>query len=177
MKTRRSLCPVSTSFQFVLGGLMISELSLNPQGGEQGSANHGTWQPRSACLGSTTTRDHAPARLTVGACVAFPSGKSVGIPIYGFRSSIPCPLMPLSTLRRQPRDCLRKTQSQADRYPFPVRLFHSLLHAGLSRRTTWHGFPSSPFPLPTRLTGPAGVERFRPRPVKVPVCGSCSNLS
>ena len=89
-----------------------------------------------------------------------PSGKSVGIPIYGFRSSIPCPLMPLSTLRRQPRDCLRKTQGQADRYPFPVRLFHSLLHAGLSRRTTWHGFPSSPFPLPTRLTGPAGVERF-----------------
>jgi hypothetical protein len=44
-----------------------------------------------------------------------PSGNRVGIPIYGFRSSIPCPLMPLSTLRRQPRDCLRKTRGQAVR--------------------------------------------------------------
>jgi hypothetical protein len=26
----------------------------------------------SACLGSTTTRDHSPARATVGVCVAFP---------------------------------------------------------------------------------------------------------
>ena len=38
-----------------------------------------------------------------------PSDNRVGIPIYGFRSSIPCPLIPLSTLRRQPRDCLRKS--------------------------------------------------------------------
>jgi hypothetical protein len=53
-----------------------------------------------------------------------------------FRSSIPCPLMPLSTLRRQPRDCLRKTRGQAVRYSFPVRLLHPQLHAGLSRRTT-----------------------------------------
>ena len=65
----------------------------------------------------------------------------VGIPIYGFRSSIPCPLIPLSTLRRQPRGCLRKTRGQAVRYSFPVRLFHPRLHAGLSRRTTWHPFP------------------------------------
>ena len=37
---------------------------------------------------------------------------------------------------RQPHDCLRKTQGQAVRYSFPVRLFHSLLHAGLSRGTS-----------------------------------------
>jgi hypothetical protein len=29
----------------------------------------------------------------------------------------------------------RKTPGRADRYSFPVRLLHSLLHAGLSRRT------------------------------------------
>src|SRR5271167_1124467 len=29
----------------------------------------------------------------------------------------------------------RKTRGRADRYSFPVRLLHSLLHAGLSRRT------------------------------------------
>ena len=29
----------------------------------------------SACLGSSTTRDHSPARATVGACVAFPLRK------------------------------------------------------------------------------------------------------
>jgi hypothetical protein len=49
-------------------------------------------------------------------------------------------LMPLSRLRRQPRDCLRKTRCQTVLYSFPVRLFHSRLHAGLSRRFTWRLF-------------------------------------
>src|SRR2546427_11572401 len=38
-------------------------------------------------------------------------------------------------LRRVPRDTQRKTRGRADRYSFLVRLFHPLLHAGLSRRT------------------------------------------
>src|ERR1019366_8426975 len=98
----------------------------------------------SACLGSTTTRDHSPTRATVGACVAFPHCPQGRHPGLGFRSSIPCPLIPLSTLRRQPRDCLRKTRGQAVRYSFPVRLFHPLLHAGLSRRTVRYRFFPSP---------------------------------
>jgi len=53
---------------------------------------------------------------------------------------MPCPLIPLSTLRRQPRDCLRKTRGQVVRYSFPVRLFHPRLHAGLSRRTVRYLF-------------------------------------
>ena len=35
-------------------------------------------------------------------------------------------------LRRRPHDRLRKTQGPVVRYSFPVGLFHSLLHAGLS---------------------------------------------
>src|SRR5208283_3927791 len=52
-----------------------------------------------------------------------------------FAAPLPSPLIPLSTLRRQPRDCLRKTRGQVVRYSFPVRLLHPQLHAGLSRRT------------------------------------------
>ena len=55
------------------------------------------------------------------------------------RSLVGC--SPLSTLRLPPRDCLRKTRGQAVRYSFPVRLFHSRLHAGLTRRSTRHPSP------------------------------------
>jgi hypothetical protein len=45
--------------------------------------------------------------------------------------------MPLFTLRVPPRDDPRKTRGQDGiAISFPVRLFHSRLHAGLSRRTT-----------------------------------------
>src|ERR1700751_4990720 len=47
----------------------------------------------------------------------------------------PTPPIPLFTLRCAPRDAKRKTRGQVDRYSFLVRLFHPLLHAGLSRRT------------------------------------------
>jgi hypothetical protein len=52
--------------------------------------------------------------------------------------------MPLFTLRRAPHDAQRKTQGRAGRYPFLVRIFHPLLHAGLSRRTDFQfGRPGS----------------------------------
>jgi hypothetical protein len=41
-----------------------------------------------------------------------PSLHRVDAPIAGFRSSIPCPLVPLFTLRLLPHDSLRKTQGQ-----------------------------------------------------------------
>ncbi|MGA7415551.1 MAG: hypothetical protein WBW33_34080, partial [Bryobacteraceae bacterium] len=43
--------------------------------------------------------------------------------------------MPLFTLRRVPRGTPRKTRGRVVCYSFLVRLFHPLLHAGLSRRT------------------------------------------
>jgi hypothetical protein len=55
--------------------------------------------------------------------------------IASFRSSIPSPPVPLFTLRRTPRGVQRKTRGRAVRYSFLVGLFHSRLHAGLSRRT------------------------------------------
>src|ERR1700748_2434308 len=67
--------------------------------------------------------------------VAFHQIKSVGALIASFRSSIPSPPVPLFTLRRTPRDAQRKTRGRVVRYSFLVGLFHSLLHAGLSRRT------------------------------------------
>src|SRR6516225_7025718 len=60
---------------------------------------------------------------------------SVGALIAPFRSSIPSPPIPLFTLRRAPRGTQRKTRGRAVRYSFLVRLFHSLLRAGLSRRS------------------------------------------
>src|ERR1700741_4996347 len=67
--------------------------------------------------------------------VAFHQIKSVGALIASFRSSIPSPPVPLFTLRRAPRDTQHKTRGRVVRYSFLVGLFHSLLHAGLSRRT------------------------------------------
>jgi hypothetical protein len=73
--------------------------------------------------------------------MAFRQCKSVSVLIASFRSSIPSPPVPLFTLRRTPRGVQRKTRGRAVRYSFLVGLFHSLLHAGLSRRTAlaiWH---------------------------------------
>jgi hypothetical protein len=56
-------------------------------------------------------------------------------PLRLFEAPSPSPPIPLFTLRRSPHDDRRKTRGRVDRYSFLVRLFHSLLHAGLSRRT------------------------------------------
>jgi hypothetical protein len=53
-----------------------------------------------------------------------------------FRSSIPGPPIPLSTLQATSRDAARKTEGQDGvAVSLLVGLFHSLQHAGLSRRT------------------------------------------
>src|ERR1700746_4103420 len=88
-----------------------------------------------ACLGSTTTQDRAGTCDIAPAHIAFRQCKSVSILIASFRSSIPSPPVPLFTLRRTPRGVQRKTRGRAVRYSFLVGLFHSLLHAGLARRT------------------------------------------
>src|SRR5260370_31411051 len=66
---------------------------------------------------------------------AFHQVKGVGVLIASFRISIPSPPAPLFTLRRTPHDVQRKTRGRVVRYSFLVGLLHSLLHAGLSRRT------------------------------------------
>ncbi|MGA2607227.1 MAG: hypothetical protein ABSH01_07185, partial [Terriglobia bacterium] len=66
--------------------------------------------------------------------VAFRWSDSVGVLIARFRSSIPSPPIPLFTLHCAPHDAQHKTRGRVDRYSFLVRIFHSLLPAGLSRR-------------------------------------------
>jgi hypothetical protein len=56
-------------------------------------------------------------------------------PLRIFEAQLPSPPIPLFTLRRSPHDDQRKTRGRVDRYSFLVRPLHSLLHAGLSRRT------------------------------------------
>ncbi|MGA2610235.1 MAG: hypothetical protein ABSH01_22560, partial [Terriglobia bacterium] len=53
------------------------------------------------------------------------------------------------TLHCAPHDAQRKTRGRVDRYSFLVRIFHSLLPAGLSRR-----FPD------LRLLQVCGFQRF-----------------
>src|SRR3954469_6290738 len=87
------------------------------------------------CMGSTTTQDRPEARDIAPDHVAFRFDDSVSVPIAIFRSSIPSPTVPLFTLRHAPRDAWCKTRGRVVRYSFLVRLFHPLLHAGLSRRS------------------------------------------
>jgi hypothetical protein len=81
----------------------------------------------SARLGSATTRNHSPAPAIVGGVWSSLIGNRGGIPIQVARSSIHCALIPLSTLRRQPRDCHRKDglaclQRGAGRPPDPEQV-------------------------------------------------------
>jgi hypothetical protein len=88
-----------------------------------------------ACLGSTTTQDRGKNSRYRSARVAFRQCKSISVLIASFRGSIPSPPVPLFTLRHTPHGVRRKTRGRAVRYSFLVGLLHSLLHAGLSRRT------------------------------------------
>jgi hypothetical protein len=63
---------------------------------------HGSW----TTPGLTRTRDCVPASI------AFPSGAHGRHPKCAFRSSIPGPSMPLSTLHPAPRGTQRKTRGQ-----------------------------------------------------------------
>jgi hypothetical protein len=74
------------------------------------------------------------------------------------------PPIPLFTLRAAPHDTVRKTRSRVVRYSFLVGLLHSLLPAGLSRRTysaISHQLTTgcSP-PLPTRRRGQLSPTRW-----------------
>jgi len=60
--------------------------------------------------------------------------------LHLFGALLPTPPIPLFTLRRVPRGTQRKTRGRADRYSLLVRILHSLLHAGLSRRTVMEMF-------------------------------------
>jgi hypothetical protein len=55
--------------------------------------------------------------------------------LHFFGALWPSPPIPLFALHRAPHDIRRKTRGRADRYSLLVRILHSLLHAGLSRRT------------------------------------------
>ena len=79
----------------------------------------------------------ARSRLSRNNRVAFLQSGGSRRPVFPFfEAQSPSPLIPLSTLRATPRDVSRKTRGQdGAAFSFLVGLFHSLQHAGLSRRT------------------------------------------
>jgi hypothetical protein len=90
----------------------------------------------SACAGSSTTQDRLIARVYRASAVV-PSSirKRVGVLIFVFRSSITRPT-DTPVYASSSRDASRKTRGQDGvAFSFLVGLFHSLQHAGLSRRT------------------------------------------
>ena len=90
-----------------------------------------------ACRGSLTSLGPTVARdLTPSAGVAFPLQPQSRRPVLGFRSSIPSPPLPLSTLQPSPYDERCKTRGRNGvASPYPVGFFHPLQHAGLSPRS------------------------------------------
>src|SRR6266699_2765111 len=59
----------------------------------------------------------------------------VGVRVVSFRSSIAHPAYTPVYASLSPSRYQRKTRGRVDRWSFLVRILHSLLHAGLSRRT------------------------------------------
>src|SRR5208283_5587003 len=82
-----------------------------------------------------TTQDRARARAIAPTHVAFCASRRRRHPDCIFSELNTQPTYPLFTLRSTPHDALRKTRGRVVRYFFLVGLFHSLLHAGLPRRT------------------------------------------
>src|SRR5580700_11926382 len=77
-----------------------------------------------------------------------------------FRSSIPGPPIPLSTLQVTSHDASCKTEGQDGvAVSFLVGLFHSLQHAGLSRRTLINAQTGKvDFPSSLESTNPFGQD-------------------
>ena len=121
---------------FPLRPALLSRAAAGPPGSRAWSF--------SACLGSSTPRDCDVLALAHAALL--PSGLADAV---GF------PQPTISELHTQPTDTpdqrfkyslttvLAWPGARADRYSFPVRLFHSLLHAGLSRRYPAQGRPTA----------------------------------
>jgi hypothetical protein len=76
-------------------------------------------------------------RLALSPLFMLPSAhiNRVGVRVVCFRSSIAHPAYTPVYASLSPSRYQRKTRGRVDRYSFPVRILHSLLHAGLSRRT------------------------------------------
>jgi hypothetical protein len=82
-----------------------------------------------------TTQDRAGTRDIAPPPVAFRTSRLRRRPDCIFSELNTQPTYPLFTLRSTPHGALRKTRGRVVRYSFLVGLFHSLLHAGLARRT------------------------------------------
>ena len=80
-----------------------------------GLSGNSRYRPRSCCLRRVT--------------------KTAASGLHPFGALWPTPPIPPFTLGRAPHDIRRKTRGRADRYSLLVRILHSPLHAGLSRRT------------------------------------------
>ena len=111
--------------------------------------------------GSRTTPDPTATRVCVPVSVAFPLQAHGRHPDCVFRSSIPGPSMPLSTLHPAPHGTQRKTRGQDGSL---------LLSCGaLSSPTTRRFIPT--LALPTVAAQYAASSAGRIEPVRVVVCG------
>src|ERR1039458_6317325 len=84
------------------------------------------------------------SRYRPGSCGLPRITKTSASGLHLFEAQSPTPPIPLFTLRCAPHGAQRKTRGRADRYSLLVRIFHSLLHAGLSRRTVMGIFRQQP---------------------------------
>src|ERR1019366_9732652 len=89
--------------------------------------------------------------------------------ITDFRAQYPAYRYPCPTLQVQPHDCPRMARARAARYSFPVRLLHSLLNAGLSRRYPDQGVCPTNSAIPGKVCDIA-LKRA-PREARRPVLG------
>jgi len=125
--------------------------------------------------GSWTTPGLTKAsRLRSGQC-GLPVTSTRSAPELRFRSSIPGPSMPLSTLHPAPRGTSARLEVKMVRYSFLVGLFHPRLHAGLSRRlrllTRAAQYDSACYKAATvreRWAARGGARRQRPRKCSIP---------
>jgi hypothetical protein len=119
----------------------------------------------SACAGSPTTQDRLLARvIATQPCCLPPSGKSRRPSFAFFEAQWPGPPIPLSTLQATSRDVSCKTEGQDGvAVSFLVGLFHSLQHAGLTRRSLIN---VRALPDARSRRGVNGGTKFCARPVK-----------
>jgi hypothetical protein len=81
------------------------------------------------------------SRYRPGSCCLPCITRTSASELHLFEAQSPTPPIPLFTLRCAPHGAQRKTRGRVDRYSLLVRMLHSLLHAGLSRRTAIGDFP------------------------------------
>ncbi len=114
---------------------VVSRLGI--RGGEEQEASRACCFP--ACMGSTTTEDSSKVRvLSLPKILPSPSLNKVGVLNWVFEAQRPACRCLYRRFSLGLATHSARLEVRMVRVCFPVRLFHSLHHAGLSRRTQRH---------------------------------------